>query len=266
MAKRRILYVSHEIKPYFPEGELAEMALAFPKKMNELGHEIRAFMPRFGVINERRHQLHEVIRLSGINVVINDYDQPLIIKVASVPGARIQVYFIDNEEYFKRKGTWEDANGEFYADNGARALFFGKSIIETIKKLGWQPDVVHVMGWMSTALPVYLRQFHADDPHFAGTKVVFGLSDNAFDGTLDAGLQQGMAFDGVKDMDAFTNPTAESLYCGAVRHVDAVLQMSDAAPAAALKAAKDAGVPVHDGKAFLEQPALLDAFYESLFA
>ncbi len=266
MAKRRILYVSHEIKPYFPDGELAEMALAFPKKMNELGHEIRAFMPRFGTINERRHQLHEVIRLSGINVVINDYDQPLIIKVASVPGARIQVYFIDNEEYFKRKGTWEDAQGTFYDDNGARALFFSKSIIETIKKLGWQPDVVHVMGWMSTPLPVYLRQFHGDDPHFAGTKVVYSLFDNGFAGQLDPGMQEGMAFDGVQNMESFTNPTSESLYSGAVRHVDVVLQMTDHVPAAALAAAKEAGVPVHDGKAFLDQPALLDAFYESLFA
>lgn len=245
---------------------MAEHALAFPKKMNELGHEIRAFMPRFGVINERRHQLHEVIRLSGINVVINDYDQPLVIKVASVPGARIQVYFIDNEEYFKRKGTWEDPQGAFYPDNGSRSLFFSKSIIETIKKLGWQPDVVHIMGWMSTPLPIYLRQFHHDDPHFAGTKVVYSLFDNGFEGNLDAGLVQGMIFDGVKGFEAEAPATAESLYAAAVRHVDAVLDMSEAAPQSAREAAAAAGVPVHDGKAFLEQPALLDAFYESLFA
>ena len=265
MAKRRILYVSHEIKPYFPEGDLANAALAFPKKMNELGHEIRAFMPRFGIINERRHQLHEVIRLSGINVVINDYDQPLIIKVASVPGAKIQVYFIDNEEYFKRKGTWEDAQGSFYDDNGARSLFFSKSIIETIKKLGWQPDIVHVMGWMSAPLPVYLRQFHSDDAHFAGTKVVYSLFENGFEGYLDKGLEEGMTFDGVQGMDQFTNPSAEALFCGAARHADAVLQMSPNASPAAVEAAKAAGVPVHNGAEFLENPAALDAFYESLF-
>jgi starch synthase len=245
---------------------MASMALAFPKKMNELGHEIRAFMPRFGLINERRHQLHEVIRLSGINVVINDYDQPLVIKVASVPGARIQVYFIDNEEYFKRKGSWEDDKGVFYEDNGARSLFFSKSIIETIKKLGWQPDVIHIMGWMSAPLPVYLRQFHAEDPHFAGTKLVYSLFENGFKGSLDDGLEQGMAFDGVNNSELFNQATADSLYCQALRNVDAVLEMSDLAPAAAIAAAKEAGVPVHDGRPFMEQPALLDAFYESLFA
>jgi len=148
MTKRRILYISHEIKPYFLESVIAQAALDFPKKMNAKGHEIRVFMPRFGSINERRHQLHEVIRLSGINVVIDDMDMPLIIKVASVPGAKIQVYFIDNEDYFKRKGTWVDKEGKAYPDNGERSLFFAKSVFETIKKLGWKPDVMHMMGWM----------------------------------------------------------------------------------------------------------------------
>ena len=266
MAKRRILYISHEIKPYFPDSTLSKASLAFPKKMNEQGNEIRVFMPRFGAINERRHQLHEVIRLSGINVVINDLDQPLIIKVASVPGARIQVYFIDNEDYFKRKGTWVDKDNAFYADNGERSLFFSKRVIETIKKLGWQPDVVHFMGWMSTPMPAYIRQFNGDDPHFKDTKLVYSLFGDGFEGSLDDGLPRGMEFDGVASMEAFKNPTADNLFAGAVAHVDAVLQMTPDVPVSQVEAAKAAGVPVHDGSAYLTDPGSLEAFYESLFA
>jgi len=266
MAKRRILYISHEIKPYFPDTTLSKAGLAFPQKMNQMGNEIRVFMPRFGAINERRHQLHEVIRLSGINVVINDLDQPLIIKVASIPSARIQVYFIDNEDYFKRKGTWEDKDKKFYADNGERSLFFSKSVIETIKKLGWQPDVVHFMGWMSTPMPAYLRQFNADDPHFKDTKLVYSLFGDGFQGSLDDGLTRGMEFDGVNNMEAFQNPTTDNLYAGAVAHVDAVLKMTDDVPQAQLDAAAAAGVPVHDGSSYLTNPGDLEAFYESLFA
>ena len=266
MAKRRILYISHEIKPYFTDSTLSKASLAFPKKMNEQGNEIRVFMPRFGAINERRHQLHEVIRLSGINVVINDLDQPLIIKVASVPGARIQVYFIDNEDYFKRKGTWVDKDNAFYADNGERSLFFSKSVIETIKKLGWQPDVVHFMGWMSTPMPAYIRQFNGDDPHFKDTKLVYSLFGDGFEGSLDDGLPRGMEFDGVASMEAFKNPTADNLFAGAVAHVDAVLQMTPDVPVSQVEAAKAAGVPVHDGSAYLTDPGSLEAFYESLFA
>ena len=266
MAKRRILYISHEIKPYFPDSTLSKASLAFPKKMNEQGNEIRVFMPRFGAINERRHQLHEVIRLSGINVVINDLDQPLIIKVASVPGARIQVYFIDNEDYFKRKGTWVDKDNAFYADNGERSLFFSKSVIETIKKLGWQPDVVHFMGWMSTPMPAYIRQFNGDDPHFKDTKLVYSLFGDGFEGSLDDGLPRGMEFDGVASMEAFKNPTADNLFAGAVAHVDAVLQTTPDVPVSQVAAAKAAGVPVHDGSAYLTDPGSLEAFYESLFA
>ena len=266
MAKRRILYISHEIKPYFPDSTLSKASLAFPKKMNEQGNEIRVFMPRFGAINERRHQLHEVIRLSGINVVINDLDQPLIIKVASVPGARIQVYFIDNEDYFKRKGTLVDKDNAFYADNGERSLFFSKSVIETIKKLGWQPDVVHFMGWMSTPMPAYIRQFNGDDPHFKDTKLVYSLFGDGFEGSLDDGLPRGMEFDGVASIEAFKNPTADNLFAGAVAHVDAVLQMTPDVPVSQVEAAKAAGVPVHDGSAYLTDPGSLEAFYESLFA
>ena len=267
MEPKRILYVAQSMHPYLSETILAEHALAFPKRMNELGNEVRVFMPRYGNINERRHQLHEVIRLSGMNVVINDMDQPLIIKVASIPQARLQVYFIDNDEYFKRKGDLVDAAGTLYEDSDERALFFSKSVIETIKKLGWKPDVVHVMGWMCSPMPLYIKQFNATDAHFADVKVVVSLYDtDAFAGQLGSKLPAGMHYDGAQSMDAFEQPTYENLQCGAVRYADAVLTMTDSPSEHAVKVAQELGVPVSDGRPFAADPSGLKAFYESLFA
>ena len=156
MKDKRILYVSSEVIPYLPETEISSMSFEAPRMVNKQGGQIRIFMPRYGNINERRHQLHEVIRLSGINLVINDLDMPLIIKVASIPKERIQVYFIDNEDYFKRKATLKDENGKLFADNDERAIFFAKGVIETVKKLNWSPDIIHVHGWLASLLPLYL--------------------------------------------------------------------------------------------------------------
>lgn len=261
------MYVAQSMHPYLSETILAEHALAFPKRMNELGNEVRVFMPRYGNINERRHQLHEVIRLSGMNVVINDMDQPLIIKVASIPQARLQVYFIDNDEYFKRKGDIVDAAGTLYEDSDERALFFSKSVIETIKKLGWKPDVVHVMGWMCSPMPLYIRQFNATDAHFADVKVVVSLYDtDAFSGQLGPKLPSGMHYDGAQAMEAFEQPTYENLQSGAVRFADAILTMTDSPSEHAVKTAQEFGIPVSDGRPFAADPSGLKAFYESLFA
>ena len=158
MKNKRILYVSSEVIPYLPETEIASMSFEVPQMVNSKGGQIRIFMPRYGNINERRHQLHEVIRLSGMNLVINDFDMPLIIKVASIPKERIQVYFIDNEEYFKRKATFTDEDGNLFADNDERAIFFAKGVVETVKKLNWAPDIIHVHGWLASLLPLYLKQ------------------------------------------------------------------------------------------------------------
>jgi starch synthase len=267
MEPKRILYVAQSMHPYLSETILADHALAFPKRMNELGNEVRVFMPRYGNINERRHQLHEVIRLSGMNVVINDMDQPLIIKVASIPQARLQVYFIDNDEYFKRKGDVVDAAGTLYEDSDERALFFSKSVIETIKKLGWKPDVVHVMGWMCSPMPLYIRQFNATDAHFADVKVVVSLYDtDAFSGQLGPKLPSGMHYDGAQAMEAFEQPTYENLQSGAVRFADAILTMTDSPSEHAVKTAQEFGIPVSDGRPFAADPSGLKAFYESLFA
>lgn len=197
MEKKRVLYVSQEIHPYLPESEIGKLSIALPKVMNEDGYEVRVFMPRFGVINERRHQLHEVIRLSGMNLIINDMDQPLIIKVASVPSARLQVYFIDNDEYFKRKSVHFDDKKNFHADSAERALFFCRGVIETVKKLGWSPDVIHCHGWMTSFLPLYLRQFHSDDPLFQDSKVVYSAYPSSYNPPIGEEIKGLLEYDGM---------------------------------------------------------------------
>lgn len=187
MQKSRILYITQEMNPYVSnENYLAKFSRELPQSMQERGWEIRNFMPRYGCINERRHQLHEVIRLSGMNIIVNDTDQPLIIKVASIPSARIQVYFIDNDEYFHRKQLTSDENDQFFTDNDERAIFFCKGVLETVKKLGWSPDIIHCHGWMTSLIPYYLKTLYKNDPIFADSKVVFSLfSCEKFDSKMD---------------------------------------------------------------------------------
>lgn len=179
MEKARVLYITHEMMPYMTDETLmARTARELPQGMQERGWEIRNFMPRFGMINERRHQLHEVIRLSGMNIIVNDTDQPLVIKVASIPTGRIQVYFIDNEEFFRRKSMFRDEEDNFFKDNDERAIFYCKGVLETVKKLGWVPDVIHVHGWLSTLVPFYVRTLYKNDPTFSNSKIVTSIYDD----------------------------------------------------------------------------------------
>ena len=172
---KRILFVNSEIYPYLPESNIGLVGRYLPQAIQEAGNEIRSFMPRYGCINERRNQLHEVIRLSGMNIVIGNVDQPLVIKVASISAARMQVYFIDNEDYFQRKPVVRDAEGKFFEDNGERAIFFARGVLETVRKLRWKPDVVHCQGWMSHFVPIYLKKVYKNDPIFEESKVVLSL-------------------------------------------------------------------------------------------
>lgn len=172
MSKQKILYVSSELFPYQQDSTMGKMVNKMALKMYNHGEDVRVFMPRFGTINERKFQLHEVIRLSGMNIIINDLDQPLVIKVASLPEERMQVYFIDNEEYFKRKRLYYDRDGKVFEDNGERAVFYARGVIETIKKLNWVPDVLHVNGWMASFIVLYLKTFYKDDEYFNDTKIV----------------------------------------------------------------------------------------------
>lgn len=199
MEKKRVLFVSQEIAPFLPKSEIATTARKLPQGVQENGKEIRVFMPRFGTINERRHQLHEVIRLSGMNLIIDDKDHPLIIKVASIPTARMQVYFIDNEEYFRRKSVFADANGQEHEDNDERSMFFCRGVLETVKKLGWKPDVIHCQGWMTALMPLYIKDVYNNDPHFSDTKVVYSLHNNAFQTPWNNGLENKLKFEGFNE-------------------------------------------------------------------
>ncbi|MFA6859427.1 MAG: glycogen/starch synthase [Bacteroidales bacterium] len=172
---KKALFVNSEIFPYLPETEISKIGRMLPQGMQERKVEIRSFMPRYGCVNERKNQLHEVIRLSGINIIINDVDRPLIIKVASIPVARLQVYFIDNEDYFRRKQISFDNNGAFFPDNDERAVFFTRGVLETVKKLRWAPDIIHCQGWISHLLPLYLKKAYKDDPIFSNSKIVLSL-------------------------------------------------------------------------------------------
>ena len=225
MEDKRILYVSSEVVPYLAENEVSLMSYDVPKMINDQGGQIRIFMPRYGNINERRHQLHEVIRLSGMNLVVNDVDMPLIIKVASIPKERIQVYFIDNDEYFKRKATFSDEDGVLYPDNDERAIFFAKGVVETVKKLNWVPDIIHVHGWMASMLPVYMKHFYKDEALFSQTKIVSSVYGQSFEGSLNQEMINKIKFDGIPS-DAIADletPNYENLIRTSIQHSDAVI-------------------------------------------
>lgn len=225
MAKKKILFISQEIVPYLPESEMANIGRFLPQGIQEKGKEIRTFMPRFGCINERRNQLHEVIRLSGMNLIIDDTDHPLIIKVASIQAARMQVYFIDNEDYFQRKHVLTDDEGNFFADNDERSIFFARGVFETVRKLRWDPDLIYCQGWFSALIPLYLKKVYADDPVFANTKVVFSAHNDAFEGILNEKFHHKVLTEGVSAQDVTTviDPTHINVNKLAFEYADGVI-------------------------------------------
>ena len=232
MKDKRVLYVSSEVIPYLPETEISSMSFEAPKMVNDNGGQIRIFMPRYGNINERRHQLHEVIRLSGMNLVINDLDMPLIIKVASIPKERMQVYFIDNDDYFKRKATFADEEGNYFGDNDERAIFFAKGVIETVKKLNWSPDIIHVHGWLASFLPLYLRNYYGTEPLFENSKIVTSVYNQGFDGTLNNNVMEKILFDGIEEesIEELKEPNYVNMMKVAVKNSDAAIIGSDELP------------------------------------
>lgn len=225
MKDKRILFVSSEVVPYLPETELSSTSFMAAKNAHSKGVQTRIFMPRFGVINERRHQLHEVIRLSGMNLVVNDVDMPLIIKVASIPKERMQVYFIDNEEYFKRKAVFTDEDDVLFSDNDERAIFFAKGVIETVKKLNWAPDIIHVHGWMASLLPLYLKEYYKEEPLFTDSKIVTSIYNNGFDGELNKDLSNKVKFDLNDDskIETVAAPTHTNILKSAIENSDAII-------------------------------------------
>jgi starch synthase len=211
--------------PYIEESEIAKIGRNLPQGIQQKGKEIRTFMPRFGCINERRNQLHEVIRLSGMNLIIDDNDHPLIIKVASIQSARMQVYFIDNEEYFLRKFGLKDKEGKYFDDNDERAIFYCRGVLETVKKLGWAPDVIHCHGWMNAFVPLYIKKVFNEDPIFANSKVIFSVYNTGFNGELNKDFGNKAILDGVdlEDVADLKTPSSKEVYKHAIKWSDGVI-------------------------------------------
>lgn len=265
----KVLYISQEIFPYLPASEMANMGRYLPQAVQEKGLEVRIFMPKFGSINERRNQLHEVIRLSGMNIIIDDTDHPLIIKVASIPAARMQVYFIDNEDYFQRKNTVANQNNEEYDDNDERAIFFARGVMETVKKLRWSPDVIHCQGWITALVPLYVKKIYNDDPFFKHSRVVYSIFDDEFKKPLNDRLMDKILMDGIqkKHLASIKNPPVDyhSLLKLAVDYSDGFIQSSPKVNESVLKYVADKKIkflPYQPAEDYSDQ--YID-FYNQLF-
>jgi len=221
----RILYISSEITPYIPESPSAIVGRYMPQAAQENGMEIRSFMPKYGCINERRNQLHEVIRLSGMNIVVNDIDRPLVIKVASIPQARIQVYFIENEDYFKRKFIFRDEKDNFFPDSDERAILFARGTLETVKKLRWQPNIVHCSGWLANLVPLYLKKTFKADPIFTDSKIIVSLYDEINKERFSSGFAKKILTGNLKpaDVELLNTPLGTNLAKLAVKYADGVI-------------------------------------------
>lgn len=269
MKKARVLFVSQEMVPYLESSHIGEITRNLPQGIQEAGKEIRTFIPRYGCINERRNQLHEVIRLSGMNLIIDDTDNPLIIKVASIPAAKMQVYFIDNDDYFYRKAVLKDkSTGDYFEDNDERAIFFCRGVLETVKKLGWSPDVVHCHGWMSALIPVYLRKAFNEDPIYSETKIVYSLYNNDFGDSLDKRYSEKAIIEGVssEDVELANDASFIGLNKMAIAHSDAVIQGSETIDEELIQFVKDQGkafLPLCKEESYIEE---YNDFYDSILS
>ena len=248
MAKKA-LFINEGINPYVPESEMSVLGRELPQKAQEAGFEIRTFMPKWGNINERRGQLHEVIRLSGMNLIIDDTDHPLIIKVASIPVSRIQVYFIDNDDYFTKRRMAEDEKGEEYTDNGERAIFFARGVLETVKKLRWTPDLVVCQGWMSAVVPFYMKTAYHEEPSFANSKVVVSLHDTQLKNTLSTNFKKCLEFrTATQDLLKPYNDAFDIMELGklAIDYSDGVIEAGAQVNAELMQYARDKQCPILD--------------------
>lgn len=243
----KVLFITQEITPYVSESEMSLVGRNLPQAIQEKGREIRTFMPKWGNINERRNQLHEVIRLSGMNLIIDDTDHPLIIKVASIQSARMQVYFIDNDDYFQNRLQVVDKNGVEYEDNDARAIFYARGVLETVKKLRWCPDVIHCHGWMTALAPLYIKKAYKDEPSFRDAKVVFSLYDNDFKEPFHPDFASKLLLKGIskKDVADLKEPVDYTALCKlAVDYSDGVIQQSEHVNEEVIAYARQIGKPV----------------------
>lgn len=229
MEKTKVLFITQEIMPYMPETAMSKIGRYLPQGIQEKGKEIRAFMPRYGLVNERRNQLHEVIRLSGMNIIIDDSDHSLLIKVASIQTARMQVYFIDNEDYFQRKGMFSDKENNFYEDNDERLIFFSRGVLETIKKLRWSPDIIHCHGWITSLVPLYIKKVYSNNPLFQNSKVIYSVYNDDFIGELNPEIRQKVKLKGIEieDTEIIEQPNYLNMSKLAIDYSDAIVYGSE---------------------------------------
>lgn len=226
MSKKRVLFVTQEMEPYTVVSEISKLVAKLPTHTQGQGYEIRVLMPKYGLINERRHRLHEVVRLSGMNIIVNDDDFPLIIKVASLPGSRLQVYFLDNEEFFKRKFVFKDEDEKPFEDNSDRMVFFCKGVMETVKKFGWPPDIIHCHGWLTSLIPLYLKTVYKDEPIFQQAKILYSIYNNEFEQHFTEDFFDKALINNLDeaDLENYRTDGAIDLNMGAIKYLDGAIK------------------------------------------
>ena len=270
MKANKVLFITQEITPYVSESEMANMGRYLPQAIQERGKEIRTFMPKWGNVNERRNQLHEVIRLSGMNLIIDDTDHPLIIKVASIQAARMQVYFIDNDDYFQHRLMEADENGVEYDDNEERAIFYARGVLETVKKLRWCPDIIHCQGWISAFVPLYIKKAYPEEPSFRDSKVVFSLFGNCPQSTVEEGLTEKLMLKGIakEDIESIVKYPAncQDLLKLAVSYSDGIIQNSQNVSEDILDYARGKGIPVLEYQSPETYADAFNNFYDEIWS
>lgn len=268
MENKKILFIAQEIAPYLPATKLSELSRDLPQSIQEKGFEVRTFMPKYGMINERRNQLHEVIRLSGMNIVIDDSDHPLIIKVATLQPTRMQVYFIDNEDYFQNSGVKEIETVTSFHDNDERMMFFTRGVVETVKKLRWEPSIVNTIGWIGALTPIYLKRFYGEDPSFRSAKVVVSLINDSFEGTLDKRFLEKLKLDGLSDEFTQIEPSVSVDYLAlmklAIRNANGVVIAENSINPELISYAQQLNIPILDITTVENQALSYIDFYKSL--
>ncbi len=272
MDKKKVLFISQEMLPFVPEDKVMEQSLMarvsreLPQGIQELGGEIRTFMPRYACVNERRHQLHEVIRLSGMNIIIDDTDHPLIIKVASIQAARMQVYFIDNEDFFSQKVTVKDLEGNELEDNDIKSVFFARGVLETVKKLRWTPDIIHCHGWMTSSVPLLIKKIYSQDVFFEKSKIIYTLYNDAFQKPFAAGLGNKIKMPGIEDEDValVDEATYTNVSKLGIDSSDAVICGDAEVDQEALEYARSKGLPVMEFPGDEDFINKYDEFYNAL--
>lgn len=264
--KKKILFVTQELEPYTVVSEVSKFLKKLPETTQSKGMEVRVLMPRYGIINERRHRLHEVVRLSGMNIIVDDDDYPLIIKVASLPGARLQVYFLDNDDFFKRKSVFADEEGSPFDDNPDRMIFFCKGVIETVRKFGWPPDIIHCHGWMTSLIPLYIREAYKTEPLFQESKIVYSVYPNSLGKHFADGFVTKASINNLEeeDLGAYFNEDGINLHKGAITYSDAIIKGSAELPESVEDMLRISDKPILDFKDESEYLQSYLEFYNTL--